>query len=1261
MRTEKTFSKTLSLITVLLLFYVSGVSASSPNITDINPTNNSVISGNIWINSTVTDPDGYQISKASFRLNSSSGNLTAWRKFNGTDGQYYSRLNTSNFSDGVYNLSVRATATNSDTGYNLITNLTVNNIPEQDEDIFVQNPVPNQTVNSTINVNASYSGPKTEYNRSFRWMNASGNQSKWLEFNTTYNTTGLADGSYWLFFNMTDQEGTFLTENVSGIQVRNNQETNKTSPPVIEVISPSENTKYRGKVPLTVSVTDEDRIVSRSYRLEGKYGKTSWKKLNDTLRPGEVLSGRYNLTLKAVDSDKNDSDTYTALRNITLDYQRSKLEENCCRKKNGLVDDFSVSTRSETNISVLFHGDLLKSREKNLFNISGPLEGQEVSYAGRKSLDTSKLEPGRYSYITGNSSARVDVMPSSDVAGRIPQNTEINLRYWKNGTQVPPGAYNVSVRDWYDGSIYMLNISLDSYWIIASGSNWSRNKASLQAPGKKYSPPKPRINDIKRQNASITGNVIDEKGKPIENTTLVLERLIPGLDRKPYITAPVTKTSVTGSSGNFRFDNLSPGTYRIKSGKDSKVRKNLIELNKNLSSFIRVENKHVDAGNITLNSEIGTLRVDMEGPSDLYSILAEGLNSKYYRTGFKPSFKNTLTLPEGNYRVKTYLFRQKGAVESRENTLKIKKGEETVIRPEFTKNVEIKGRITEGGKPLSGKSLIVRNSSKRLKYVTETDENGNYSVKVRNRTWYTIKTSDSQGRWTSEKIKAGKSGRKDFIFQKGVNLSGKILSEGVKQVFIEKNGFSLSRRAKPYGGYIFRGLNRSTEYTVGIKDFLGASYSRKVSTGSENQRLNLSFERPDYNLTLNVSGYRKDSIPVELSLENSRKKITSSSNSGYFKLENLSSSRYSLSLSPQNSSYRSQDFFISLDSDKNLEIELKPLAKVKGKLKGIPEPDSIRFVSSEGFWSFDLRKDNVFTGKVPPGVYTVKVEGEGGSDVVAEKLDVPVSGLEKNFSLQNNRYISGEVASNYTGLEDGYVLAERVEGKEVKYSRLSDGVFNITGLGNVSYRIMAVSNGSRIAGKKVNLSKGSNQVTLVDETPGDNRLEVMVTDNSGNPLEDTEVLVSGREGKTDSQGIIEFSGLEDGLKTVKARKEGYNVSEQSVNVTLGDASFFENSDEKVEADISLDRNVEKRPVKIKLRDTGNNPVRGASVVFDPESPGRTYSGLTDSSGETFIDDLEAGNYTATVLKKDRITTDVGFTGRDSTFDIGSMRLEVITR
>ncbi|MFB6116259.1 MAG: hypothetical protein ABEK10_01995 [Candidatus Nanosalina sp.] len=1253
----------IALILIALSFSLAQASASTPNITEVSIGNNSIVSDQIWINATVSDPDGYTIDRVSMRFNNTtSSNATKWIELNGTNERYHLYFNTSRLADGSYNLTYEAVADN-DFGYRQISNITINNVIEPDKELTVYSPTSNSTLKGRIWVNASYNkDPGSNFNRTFVWKNSSGVQSSPREYNTSFNTSILSDGSYWISFNLSDAEGVFFRDNATNLTVNNTFYRKTTSPPSLRIFSPSEDSTFSGKIPVRAGVTDEDQVNSTVYRIRGARTSTEWRKFNETLQPGEIMPGTYNITFKSSDSDSNDSSTLKTVRNVTVRYEDSKIRQLCCTYVRNPVDDFVKSSRSSMQVGAVLKGQEIRTDSGLKFNLSGPVEDQSTDFQQVDILRTDNISPGRYVFQTENSSGMLDILPdASDAVGRIPQNPEnIGLKYWINGSNVNQSLYNITTSDWYSGTLFQLNTSLKRYWISLSyGGGLNYHQASARAFYPNQNSFQSFVTDFHSRNSSIKVKVRNTQGMELANVPIKLNRILPGLQRRPYLSSPDQRIKRTDGNGSVYFGNLSPGIYRVESESENMSRVNLVELSGNYSSYTRLNEDSAEVKKITLTEETGKLQINMEGPSSLYSVLAEGIKSRYYAAGFKPVYNNQIRLPEGNYTVETFLFRGKNleqSVDVRTTEVRIKSDSTTQISPNFVQDVTLEGRITVGGEPSENRKIVLINRTENLRYSAITGENGFYSVSVRNDTGYTVKAQAPGRRWVTETINSAETRNKNFSIPEKVSISGSIFSENIAEILLSKNGDILGSTSVGSGRFGFQGLNASSNYTLRLINDFGNTREKEISTQFSDMNINISGGGENYNLSVEINSSDGHEIPFSLSLTSLSSRFNNLSGIGSLKINNLSPGTYNLHIDIKEETYSDINTRIHLKSDRRLTFDLDPETSFQGVFRSARPPASLFLVSRTGFWKkVDIGSDGGFSTSISPGDYTVWTEGEGA----LKHVEIPSGGLEENFSISRSRHVSGRVS----GLDDsGYAIAWNNTEQERFYSELENGFFNFTGLASYGYRLyVRTTRGSSL---KTSIGPGNNSSYLKIDMRDQSRKNayIGVFDSSGDPLEGATVSVADKKKVTGSSGRVKVQDIPEGLHTVRVWKKGFNTSLKMVNFSSREGSFLNPAKSSFNVEFVLGRDRTVNPVKIYLKEV-NAPVQSASIVFKPEEKGlNTVSVLTGRSGEAYLRDLEPGNYTVTVNTDETYVKDFEYRGRSTDLDItSSLRLGVVDK
>lgn len=156
------------------------------------------------------------------------------------------------------------------------------------------------------------------------------------------------------------------------------------------------------------------------------------------------------------------------------------------------------------------------------------------------------------------------------------------------------------------------------------------------------------------------------------------------------------------------------------------------------------------------------------------------------------------------------------------------------------------------------------------------------------------------------------------------------------------------------------------------------------------------------------------------------------------------------------------------------------------------------------------------------------------------------------------------------------------------------------------------------------VDKETTQITLTLPEPqepvttGD--AKITVVDNNGKALENALVEISNGtsyfEAKTDVNGMISFSELDEGEYSVNVTLDGYESYETTINIV---------ADETTELTATL-KAITVGALDFLVVDTDDKPLTNASVtVFNNDGFEKTM--MTDESGKIFLSELEAGTYT----------------------------------
>lgn len=1256
-----------SIIAGIILVLSSQALTGEPNIAIENPAENISVQGEIWINASISDPDGWEIEKAQFRLNNSTGNFTKWTKLNKSDNNfesYASSFNTSKEEDGLYNISIRAEA-DGDVSKKTLRNISISNIIQDDGDITIFSPEANKVVEGVLWTNASFDESlEGEVSQTFRWTNSTGNQTSWIGFNSTVNTSELSDGVYNITFNVSEDSGLVETDTQPNITVNNTFSRNISTPPNISEVSLESQETVSGNIRVSAVIFDEDNISDRRYRWSKKGWKTSWRDLNDTYNTERLRDGIYNLTVFASDRDESDNDSSRLSQNINVLNEDGSIPEICCSYTKGLADDRKLQTLTSYRTPLAFKSNLITS--DSYFNISGPLGQDAETINNIKELDAKGLREGRYAVEAKGENQQMDIVSSgSDVVGRTLQQSDISILHWYNGSEVSDDKYSLKTVDWFSGQLFRLNTSLERYWIESSNNTYSVMKPSRLATDlynnhKKIS----RLNDLALDEpSSIEGRISDENGNNVSGAVLSLKRISNERVRYPYLTYPKSRLETTGEDGAFNFTGLASGVYRLELENDSLVRDNFRELRGKKSSYISLNSSKIDVGEIGATSRKGDVLVDINGNENKqidYGVLVDGIENSYYKPGVGPKFTGKVSVPKGNYTVKVYRFRRDGLSISHTSLQKevhVKQGEETALKFSFNEKVPVTGNITIGEKPVGNVAIRAVNRTKNLEYTTKTSQDGSYKLDVENNTVYRLETGPRNH--NPETVIKNVSGNVsvNFNFTEKVKIQGSILGSETFEGYLEVLGLGEMGKADIDSNKSFslNGLNKSSTYAIKLKSPLGTLKEFNLKTGSDDGTRDISVSEGIHDLNISVKNEEDQHIQTNVEILSDEGSFNK--NIGFkenFTVKNLSEDVYTIRAKlPDRRPLQKK---IRLDEDKSVSFSYHEVSNISGVLRNSKDErvpfQRIKF-SSEGnnyLESTVTDAGGEYEIKLPYGTYTVDRVSKnsrkslGTIDHSEENQDL------FNFSIGSSNYLAGEVYLGGSRVSEGYVVAWNKTKGEKEYSAIKQGEFNITGLSKEGYTVFFKTNGNEldVARKEVAPSNLNQKIKIdVEERKGP-EIKVYVSDQSKNSLENAQVKLKNLNRVTGQNGEVKFPRVKDGKTyTLHVSKEGYKTKSKDFKAdkVYNDSTGFKQYQDIQEVGIELEE-VKENPhdVDILLRKAGEEEGR-ASIVFEPKDKGlRTRSALTDSTGRTRIESLREGNYSVALSGSGQEVEDFWFRG-----------------
>lgn len=178
-----------------------------PTLNLSTPEDGDVISGNFSVNATYSDDVG--IEKVTYEL--SNGSIQDSGELNAT-------LNSSNFADGNYNLTVEV----EDTAGNINSTRPVIEFDNTPPEVQGSTIAKEANVSGTVDVNFTFLESNTVTTSEFRLVNSTGNVTSWEQLNYTgLNTSNFSEGSYNLSLQLNDSLGNFRESNFTEITIDN--------------------------------------------------------------------------------------------------------------------------------------------------------------------------------------------------------------------------------------------------------------------------------------------------------------------------------------------------------------------------------------------------------------------------------------------------------------------------------------------------------------------------------------------------------------------------------------------------------------------------------------------------------------------------------------------------------------------------------------------------------------------------------------------------------------------------------------------------------------------------------------------------------------------------------------------------------------------------------------------------------------------------------------------------------------------------------
>ncbi len=224
------------------------VDNTPPTVSILSPANNTYVHGDITITFTAQDT----------ALENASITIGATHVYNVT-GMTTSNLDTTLFGDGLYTVKLMAYDLAGNSAETLIT-LTIDNTPPT---AHITSPANNAFLKGRVWINVTFS----DTNLDKATLSLGKQVIDLTNSSILWNTTAASDGKYLLTLTVSDKAGNTQTDEIT-VTVDN-------TPPIGEILSPSNSTYHMGSVDITFYGYDAN-LVNMSLRIDGSSALQTW-------------------------------------------------------------------------------------------------------------------------------------------------------------------------------------------------------------------------------------------------------------------------------------------------------------------------------------------------------------------------------------------------------------------------------------------------------------------------------------------------------------------------------------------------------------------------------------------------------------------------------------------------------------------------------------------------------------------------------------------------------------------------------------------------------------------------------------------------------------------------------------------------------------------------------------------------------------------------------------------------------------------------
>jgi hypothetical protein len=1008
-----------------------------------------------------------------------------------------------------------------------------------------------------------------------------------------------------------------------------------------------------------------------------------------------------------------------------------------------VIDDFFFNTSTDYSVDSAFIGSTLDIRRgRDTYNLTkwkcklcvGDVVREEV----KEQVDTTGLSEGRYELVSGEEMiAQVDLFDTdSDVVSRIAgfSYPEVSVYSYRTAEELTGNSVNVSdtsswPNDMGEESVFEMNISseLENYWVEIEGdhntlvrsSRLGRSDAEYRkedcddeddkeilddsdgtssscgggSSGEELTTP--FVQDFQPEDSyTVTGQVRLDRNQTYEDIQVVLKGFEIGESgglRYPFRRAPPTMTTLTNSTGGFRFENVPEGDYSFGLGDESFVRTDVVGAEDSFRDDIKGDLSYesdisvFDDRDVTIvgTNETGTLNLSIDAQEGFYygyEILKD--DSQQLMIFSEPGIGDgkNITLPEGIYSPRVIGFPKDSQTDERFRELeKLEIDENQTVNRSvvFKDNVYINGTI-------NGESF----GEDEYAYVSVDKEEGfesyysringdSYSVQVPQDQNYTVEFNppyDSDYQTEKEDVWINETGTEvDFTVDSGKYVAGTVEANGdpVKaQVTVYNYSKDIYKEGRTFrgsdtdGSFNLTGLKEGG-YNIDVEP-LRPEYrfiSREIQVTGEGENLD-TFEvgrnLTELNVSVQVNSDSEEELRVSMFSEqvNERKRKQIKPNTTA-QFDVPQGTTWNIRVDSRGADLSGAETSVKVVEDREVDLTVVELVEYEAQVR-TDDGDGVQAYvyayndSRDSRDSVRTDKDGGFELELKDVPHKVEVwPHPQKEDLPYKETNITVQEISEGddivYSTQdlNLTYLAGNVTGPGGEPVEGVIAAWNESERSSSYQELENGSYNLTGLQNVTHNLWIRSENQSLPMKKTTVDPGD--VNTKDYTLGSNTSEERTLVVTVNPPRETlpedepaVVSTSTTEKKTNSSGKVEFELTEGTKEEITVNRPGWTSVIETVNIVPGTGDITReytlNRTEEYDVEVNVTQpstgeQVDSEVV-VAFVSRDNQSSKGGITTFPDSSP--VISGLT--AGDDYLVSVsgtnEYENATAAYIPKD---------------------------